>query len=72
MMKEKLQSVIFQRGYDNMKIAEKLRITKDELDSKISQRGKFTIEEIINLIDILDIKNPEKIFFPKRERQSIK
>ena len=70
-MKERLQAIIFQRGYDNERLAEKLGITKQELHSKMNEKN-FTIEEIINLTAILRIKNPENIFFPKREQKTIK
>ena len=71
MMKEKLQEVIFKRGYDNKILAEKLGITEQELLSKMNKR-KFTIEEILNLTNILRIKNPGNVFFPKIEQKTIK
>lgn len=67
----RLQSAIFKRGYDNYEISKRLGITEEELNLKFNKRISFTIEEIINLTDILNLKNPEKYFFPEKERKSI-
>lgn len=72
MMKEKLQSIILKKGYDNERLAKKLGITKEELQLKINRKKSFTIGEIVDLTDILGIENPANIFFPEKKQKIAK
>lgn len=60
---EKLQTLIIDRGYDIKKLSDRLKISERLLDLKINGTRKFNIEEIIDLVEILNIKNPRKVFF---------
>lgn len=64
-----LQIAILKRGYNNDELSKMLGITEEQLNLKINKKMSFTIEEIINLTEILKLKNPRKVFFPEKEQR---
>ena len=61
----KFRAQLILAGITVKELAEKLGINEATLYRKIGSDGRFTRQEINNLIEILDIKNPEEIFFAK-------
>jgi len=61
----KFRAQLVLAGITVKELAEKLGINEATLYRKIGSDGRFTRQEINNLIEILDIKNPEEIFFAK-------
>lgn len=59
-----LKGVIVTKGYSQRKLAKELGITEKTFYSKMN-KGVFDSDEIENMIDILNIKNPVEIFFAK-------
>lgn len=50
-------------GMTSKEVAEKLGINEATLYRKINDDGRFTRQEINDLIRILNIEDPEQIFF---------
>lgn len=59
-----LKGIIVTKGYSQRKLAKELGITEKTFYSKMN-KGVFDSDEIENMIDILNIKNPIEIFFAK-------
>jgi DNA-binding XRE family transcriptional regulator len=59
-----LKGIIVTKGYSQRKLAKELGITEKTFYSKMN-KGVFDSDEIENMIDILNIKNPVEIFFAK-------
>lgn len=59
-----LRAAIVRRGYTQKKLAEKIGISEPSMYRKI-KNGSFGLEEAQKIIDVLEIENPEKIFFAK-------
>lgn len=59
-----LKACIVAKGLNQSKVAEILNITQKTFSLKI-KKGKFNSIEIEKMIDILEIKDPIKIFFSK-------
>lgn len=54
---------MIEKNYTQEKMAKKMDITTQSLNAKINGRKHFTLDEVIKIIDILDIKDPIEIFF---------
>lgn len=63
MIYSKLKGIMRQRGYSQQLLANEMGMTVQSINAKLNGRTQFTIEEALNIIFILDIKNPEEIFF---------
>ena len=59
----KLRGAIAQKGFSQRKVAKAIGITEKTFYSKM-QKGVFDSDEITEIIELLDIKNPMEIFFP--------
>jgi DNA-binding NtrC family response regulator len=59
-----LKGIIVANGYSQRKVAKQLGMTEKTFYSKMN-KGVFDSDEIENMIDILNIKNPVEIFFAK-------
>lgn len=59
-----LRAAIVRRGYTQKRLAEKIGISEPSMYRKI-KNGSFGLEEAQKIIDVLEIENPEKIFFAK-------
>lgn len=60
---QKLQLLMVQRGYNTKELSYKLEINEKVLHSKVNGKAKFSMREMIDLIEILKIDNPREIFF---------
>jgi len=60
-----LKGLIVARGMTQKEVANRMGIAEKTLSAKLS-RGVFGSDEIEQLIEILDIKNPFEIFFVKK------
>ena len=63
-----LKGIIVTKGFSQRKLAKELGITEKTFYCKMN-KGVFDSDEIENMIDILDIKNPIEIFFAKNVTQ---
>lgn len=61
--KNKFRAQIILAGMTAKELAEKLGINESTLYRKINADGNFTREEISKIIEILQIRNPQEIFF---------
>ncbi|MBK1809448.1 helix-turn-helix transcriptional regulator [Clostridium sp. YIM B02505] len=59
----KLKARMIEQGYTQRRLADGIGITVQTLNSKINGRSVFSLDEAISITKILDIKNPEEIFF---------
>ncbi|GFZ30745.1 hypothetical protein CSC2_12710 [Clostridium zeae] len=59
----KLKARMIEQGYTQRRLADSMGITVQTLNSKINGRSVFSLNEAISISKILDIKNPEEIFF---------
>ena len=61
--KAKFKAQMILAGINYKELAKKLGINESTLHRKISADGNFTRKEINDLIIILNIRDPEEIFF---------
>lgn len=61
---KKLVGIIYERGLSQRKVAQNIGMTEKTFYSKM-KKGVFDSDEIEQMIDMLDIKNPVEIFFAK-------
>ncbi len=61
----KLKGLFVEKGYTQQDIADKLGITPNTLRKRMREEV-FNSDEINKLIEILDIKEPMKIFFTNK------
>ena len=54
---------MMEKNYTQKKMAQELGITIQSFNAKINQHKQFKLDEIIKMVRILDIDNPEEIFF---------
>lgn len=54
---------MMEKNYTQKKMSKELGITVQTLNAKINQHKQFNLNEIIKMVTILDIDNPEEIFF---------
>lgn len=54
---------MMEKNYTQKKMSQELGITIQSFNAKINQRKHFNLNEIIKMVRILDIDNPEEIFF---------
>lgn len=59
-----LNKVIRSKGMTHSFVAERLGITPGQFNYRI-YNDKLTVGDVNNLVSILDIKSPQKIFFPE-------
>lgn len=62
---DKLRGIFAEKGVSQVKVARMLGIAPKTFYEKM-KNGVFNSNEIQTMIDELDIKEPEKIFFTKR------
>lgn len=60
---DKLRGKMTEARFSQEKMAKLLGITVQSLNAKINGRSPFTLEEVVRITDILDLKNPMDIFF---------
>lgn len=60
---KKLKICMMEKNYTQKKMSQELGITIQSFNAKINQRKQFNLNEIIKMVRILDIDNPEEIFF---------
>ena len=60
-----LKAAMVRKGLTQCQVAEKLGITPRTLSNKL-RKGVFMSDEIENMIEILDIRDPMPIFFGKQ------
>lgn len=60
--KNKLKGIIVSQGYSQRKIAIELGMTPKTFYEKM-KKGVFDSDEIMGMMNILDIENPQSIFF---------
>lgn len=51
------------KGYSNADIAKALGVNDSTLWRKLKQGGTFSRDEMVKLIEVLDITDPDSIFF---------
>lgn len=61
----KLKGIMREKGCSQKKLADKMGMTVQSINSKLNGRTQFTIEEALNIICILNIEKPAEIFFEK-------
>lgn len=59
-----LRGKIYEKGYSQSKVAKEIGISPKTFYCKMSA-GVFGSDEIERMIDLLDIKDPARIFFAK-------
>lgn len=59
----KLKGMMREKNYSQKRLAEKLGISEQSLNSKLNGKTQFLILEVIIIINILRIENPSLIFF---------
>ncbi|GAA0181008.1 helix-turn-helix transcriptional regulator [Clostridium sediminicola] len=59
----KLKGKIVEADMTQEDLAKKLGISVQALNAKLNKRSTFTIIEVSKMIDILNIENPNAIFF---------
>ncbi|WP_294373015.1 DUF739 domain-containing protein [uncultured Clostridium sp.] len=60
---ERINRVIFTSEYSVEELSKMLKVNENILKAKINGKVEFNVEEIINLIEILNIRNPKEIFY---------
>lgn len=61
---KKLEAAIVASGLTKREVAIKIGITPKTFYKKM-KKGAFGTDEVINMVDLLNIKNPSEIFFAK-------
>lgn len=61
--KNRFKAAMVMSGITSKEVAKILGINESTLYRKINSEGNFTRKEIKILIDTLELKNPEEIFF---------
>lgn len=59
----KLKGIMREKGYSQDKLASEIGISTVSMNRKLSSTTEFTVEEMVKIMIILDIKNPNGIFF---------
>ena len=60
----KLRGEIVRNGYTQAQVAQKIGMSEVTFSRKLKS-GKFGVEEASKMIAVLNIQNPEEIFFAK-------
>ncbi len=58
-----LKILIITRGYSQEKLAEMLSMSKFSLNKKLNRKSQLTVAEVLMLVEILQIANPQEYFF---------
>ncbi|WZL82649.1 helix-turn-helix transcriptional regulator [Vallitaleaceae bacterium 9-2] len=61
----KLKGRMKEKGHTQATLSKKMGITEQSLNAKLNGKRDFTLSELIRLIDILNIENPNEYFFEK-------
>lgn len=61
--RKKLQAQMVLKGINGSDLAKKIGISESTLYRKMGNNGDFSRKEIAKIISILEIENPEDIFF---------
>ena len=59
----KLKGIMREKGYSQDKLATEIGINTASMNRKLSSKTEFTVEEMVKIMIILDIENPNGIFF---------
>lgn len=59
----KLKGIMRENGITQQELADKLGISVQSFNAKINGRTAFTVPEAMDIVEFLEIKNPEEIFF---------
>lgn len=62
------KAAMVRKGYTQKSLAAKIGISEPSINRKI-KNGTFGLDEAQKIIDVLDIENPEKIFFAREVTQ---
>lgn len=65
----KLKGKLAEKNYSQTKLAKEMGITLAALNAKINNRSSFTLQEAVEITDILGIDNPIEIFFDKESHK---
>lgn len=60
---DKLKGKMTEAHMSQAKLAESLGITAQSLNAKLNGRNQFTLEEVVEITKILNLKDPVSIFF---------
>lgn len=63
-----LKGIIVSRGFSQRKVAKMLNMCEKTFYAKM-HRGVFDSNEILEMINLLKIENPERIFFADKRAQ---
>ena len=59
----KLKGLMTEKGYSQNKLANRLGISVQSLNSKLNERNKFTLREVVKIVEVLEIENIRPYFF---------
>lgn|GEM_PF-4011070 len=59
---ERLRSLIFEASILQRELADKMGISLSSLNAKLNNRCEFNVGNILKLVDILSISNPNVLF----------
>ena len=59
----KLKGIMCEKGYSQEKLASEIGINTATMNKKLNNKAEFTVEEMVKIMIILDIENPNGIFF---------
>lgn len=65
MNSDKLKGLIKEKALTQKELAKMLDMSTQSLNAKINKKKQFTLNEVINMIEKLNIEEPEKIFLSK-------
>jgi len=60
---KKLKGLMMERGYSQSKLSQCLGITVQTFNAKLNGRSKFTLSEVVRIVDILEIEDLRAYFF---------
>lgn len=59
----KLKGLMTEKGYSQNKLANRLGISVQSLNAKLNERNKFTLREVVKIVEVLEIENIRPYFF---------
>lgn len=62
---DKLRGLIVEKGYSQRRVAQAIGMTEKTFYNKM-HTGTFGLDEAERMISLLDIKNPQEIFFGQK------
>lgn len=65
MNKNLLRAAIAEKGMNQAKLAAAIGMSANSLSRKMNGRREFSLREVITIIQVLELKNPQEIFLPK-------